>query len=147
MPNGNYCGRFGSVPFMIGAILSVLGGCCKVAWKLVLGLRKRDLRWLNKPFVPLMAVGFFMIIGSLIAGWKKISWVGIGKISLKMMMPIPTGQPRLCMRLVKPACCWALSLPEKQNEQTPDGSPGCFLVYLRNSKEYTNITKLYPKFV
>ena len=68
--------RFDSVPFMIGAVLSVLGGCCKVAWKLVLGIRQKDLRWLNKPFVPLMAVGFGFIIGSLIAGWKKISWAG-----------------------------------------------------------------------
>ena len=69
--------RFDSVPFMIGAVLSVLGGCCKVAWKLVLGILQKDLRWLNKPFVPLMAVGFGLIIGSLIAGWKKISWAGV----------------------------------------------------------------------
>lgn len=70
-------GRFDSVPFMIGAVLSVLGGCCKVCWKLILGIRKKDVRWLNRPFVPLMAVGFGFIIGSLIGGWRKISWAGV----------------------------------------------------------------------
>ena len=70
-------GRFDSATFLIGAVLSVLGGCCKVAWKLVLGIWKKDLRWLNKPFVPMMAVGFGFIIGSLIGGWKKISWAGV----------------------------------------------------------------------
>ena len=67
-------GRFDSPLFLIGAILSVLGGCCKVAWKLVLGIWKKDLRWLNKPFVPMMAVGFGFIIGSLIGGFRKIRW-------------------------------------------------------------------------
>ena len=70
-------GRFDSVTFLIGAILSVLGGCCKVAWKLVLGIRKKDLRWLNKPFVPFMAVGFGFILGSLIGGFRKINWAGV----------------------------------------------------------------------
>ena len=70
-------GRFDSVPFMIGAILAVLGGCCKVVWKLILGIWKKDLRWLNKPFVPMMATGFGFIVGSLIGGWKKISWSGV----------------------------------------------------------------------
>ena len=56
--------RFQSPLFMIGAILSVLGGCCKVAWKLVLGIWKKDLRWLNKPFVPMMAGGFLLLLVS-----------------------------------------------------------------------------------
>ena len=49
-------GRFRSPLFLVGAALSVLAGCCKVAWKLVLGITKKDLRWLNKPFVPMMRV-------------------------------------------------------------------------------------------
>ena len=69
--------RFDSPLFLIGAVLSVLGGCCKVAWKLVLGIWKKDLRWLNRPFVPLMSVGFGFIIGSLIGGWKKIRWAAV----------------------------------------------------------------------
>ena len=70
--------RFDSSLFMIGAILAVLGGCCKVAWKLVLGIWKKDLRWLNKPFVPMMATGFGFILGSLPTGLGKINWAGVG---------------------------------------------------------------------
>ena len=69
--------RFDSPTFIIGAILSVLAGCCKVAWKLILGIRQKNIKWLNKPFGPMMGVGFCFIIGSLIGGWKKISWSGV----------------------------------------------------------------------
>lgn len=67
-------GRFDSPLFMIGAACSVLAGCCKVAWKLVLGIAKKDLRWLNKPFVPMQATGFLLMLISFILGFKKISW-------------------------------------------------------------------------
>ena len=70
--------RFQSPLFMIGAILSVLGGCCKVAWKLVLGIWKKDLRWINKPFVPMMAGGFLLLIVSIVVGFSKIHWAGVG---------------------------------------------------------------------
>ena len=70
--------RFDSPLFLLGAALSVLGGCCKVAWKLVLGITKKDLRWLNKPFVPMMAGGFLLLIISLIVGFSKIHWAGVG---------------------------------------------------------------------
>lgn len=70
--------RFPSPLFMIGAILSVLGGCCKVAWKMVLGVTKKDLRWLNKPFVPMMAGGFLLLLVSLVIGFGKINWAGVG---------------------------------------------------------------------
>ena len=70
--------RFPSPLFMIGAILSVLGGCCKVVWQLVLGIWKKDLRWINKPFVPMMAGGFLLLIVSVIVGFGKIHWAGVG---------------------------------------------------------------------
>ena len=69
--------RFDSPLFLIGASLSVLAGCCKVAWKLVLGIWKKDLRWLNKPFVPMQATGFLLMLVSFIIGFGKISWVGV----------------------------------------------------------------------
>ena len=70
--------RFDSPLFMVGAALSVLGGCCKVAWKMVLGITKKDLRWLNKPFVPMMATGFLLLVVSFILGFGKINWAGVG---------------------------------------------------------------------
>ena len=76
--------RFDSPLFLIGAALSVLGGCCKVAWKLVLGITKKDLRWLNKPFVPMMAAGFLLLIVSLVLGFGKINWAGIGAAILSV---------------------------------------------------------------
>lgn len=69
--------RFQSPLFMIGAALSVLGGCCKVAWKLVLGIARKDLRWLNKPFVPMMASGFLLLVISVILNITKINWAAV----------------------------------------------------------------------
>lgn len=69
--------RFDSPLFLMGAALSVLAGCCKVAWKLVLGLAKKDLKWLNKPFVPMQATGFLLMLVSLILGYGTIRWSGV----------------------------------------------------------------------
>lgn len=69
--------RFDSPLFMIGALLSVLAGCCKVAWKLVLGLTKKDLKWLNKPFVPMQATGFLLMLVSFVLGFGTIRWSGV----------------------------------------------------------------------
>ena len=71
-------GKFQSPLFMAGAALSVLAGCCKVAWKLVLGIAKKNLRWLNKPFVPMQATGFMLMLISFIIGFGKIDWSGVG---------------------------------------------------------------------
>ena len=71
-------GRFDSPLFMIGAALSVMAGCCKVAWKLVLGIAKKNLKWLNKPFVPMQATGFLLMLISFILGFGKIHWAGVG---------------------------------------------------------------------
>ena len=70
-------GRFDSPLFMVGAALSVLAGCCKVAWKLMLGLAKKNLRWLNKPFVPMQACGFLLMLISFVIGFRRISWNGV----------------------------------------------------------------------
>ena len=69
--------RFDSPLFMIGAALSVLAGCCKVAWKLILGVAKKDLRWLNKPFVPMQATGFLLMAVSFVLGFGTIDWAGV----------------------------------------------------------------------
>lgn len=69
--------RFESPLFMIGAALSVLAGCCKVAWKMVLGIAKKDLKWLNKPFVPMQATGFLLMLISFILSFRKIAWASV----------------------------------------------------------------------
>ena len=74
---GIVAARFGSPLFWIGAALSILAGCCKVAWKLILGIWKKDLRWLNKPFVPMQAVGFLLMLISFVIGFGKIDWSGV----------------------------------------------------------------------
>jgi len=76
--------RFHSPLFMVGAGLSVLAGCCKVAWKMVLGIAKKDLRWLNKPFVPMQAMGFLLMLISFIIGFGRINWAGVGNAILSM---------------------------------------------------------------
>ena len=69
--------RFDNPLFLIGATLSVLAGCCKVAWKLVLGLTKKDIKWLNKPFLPMQITGFGFILGSVITSLPKIHWSAV----------------------------------------------------------------------
>ena len=76
--------RFQSPLFMIGAILSVLGGCCKVTWKLVLGISKKDLRWLNKPFLPMMASGFLLLLVSVLLNITKIHWADVGAAVIRL---------------------------------------------------------------
>ena len=71
--------RFDSPLFLIGAALSVLAGCCKVAWKMVLGIAKKDLRWLNKPFVPMQATGWLLMLISFVIGFGKVNWAAVGK--------------------------------------------------------------------
>lgn len=70
--------RFHSPLFMAGAALSVLAGCMKVAWKMVLGIGKKDLRWLNKPFVPMQASGFLVMLISFIIHFGRIDWACLG---------------------------------------------------------------------
>lgn len=76
--------RFNSPLFVIGAALSVLAGCCKVAWKMVLGIAQKDLRWLNKPFVPMQATGFLLMLISFIFGFGKIDWAVVGAAILSL---------------------------------------------------------------
>ncbi len=65
---------FGHPLFILGAALSTLAGCCKVAWKFILGTTKKDVAWLNKPFVPMQATGFLLMLLSFVLGFKRIDW-------------------------------------------------------------------------
>ena len=67
-------GRFGSPMFISGGVLSLLAGCFKVLWKLILGVSKKDIVWLNKSFVPLQCTGFLLILLSFILDFRRIQW-------------------------------------------------------------------------
>ena len=69
--------KFNSPLFIVGAVISTLAGCCKVLWKLILGIWKKDVRWLNKPFVPMQATGFLLMLVSFVLGFGKIHWAGV----------------------------------------------------------------------
>ncbi len=69
--------KFGHPLFILGAVISTLAGCCKVAWKLILGIWKKDVRWLNKPFVPMQAAGFLLMLISFILGFGKLQWTAV----------------------------------------------------------------------
>ena len=66
--------RFGSPLFIAGASLSTAAGCFKVLWKMILGVSRKDVKWLNKSFVPLQAGGFMLIAVSFVFGLKSINW-------------------------------------------------------------------------
>ena len=69
--------RFGHPLFIVGAALSFLAGCCKVAWKFILAASKKDVKWLNKCFVPLQGLGFLLMIVSFVIGFKRINWSSV----------------------------------------------------------------------
>ncbi len=69
--------RFDSALFMTGAALSTLAGCCKVFWKLILGLKQKDIKWLNKCFVPMQSAGWLLILVSLVMNRNRIDWRGL----------------------------------------------------------------------
>lgn len=65
--------RFGSVLFMIGAVLIAASGLMKVMWKLVMALSCTDVRFLNRQLHFIMPGGFALCVISLItdrAGWS-----------------------------------------------------------------------------
>lgn len=104
--------RFDSLLFLVGAALSVLAGCCKVAWKMVLGIAQKDLKWLNKPFVPMQATGFALIFVSLVLGFRKISWGGI--------LSAATGFPSIAFFAAWIGCMVAMSWYRKHKFQRND---------------------------
>ncbi len=69
--------KFGHPVFLVGALISTLAGCCKVAWKLILGIWKKDLSWLNRPFVPMQAAGFALMLLSFVLGFGSIDWAAV----------------------------------------------------------------------
>ena len=69
---------FKSPLFIVGACLVFLGGFLKVLWKIVLATKKKDIPFLNKQMKYTMLTGFALIVVSLIANAKRISFSAMG---------------------------------------------------------------------
>lgn len=59
--------RLNSGLFIAGAMLSALGGAGKVAWKLLLALVRKDVRWLALQMRATMPVGFVLMVAACVA--------------------------------------------------------------------------------
>ena len=77
--------RFGSVLFIIGALISLLAGIMKATWKLILGLKNKDVKWMNKYFVPMQSVGWLVMLLGVILNIRKIN----GKALLISITSLP----------------------------------------------------------
>lgn len=69
---------FGSVLFLIGAIIVFLSGALKVLWKVIVALKKKNIWFLFIQMRIGMPIGFILIIVSLFVDAAKISLPGIG---------------------------------------------------------------------
>ena len=64
----------GSPLFITGAALSLIAGLMKATWKLIIALKKKNIAWLNKPFMPIQSAGFLLMLIALIVNFKSISF-------------------------------------------------------------------------
>lgn len=69
--------RFHSVLFVGGAVVSTLAACGKVLWKLILGIWKRNVIWLNRYFLPTQITGFCMMLLAFAWNFRKIRWSAV----------------------------------------------------------------------
>lgn len=78
---------FKSKLFLIGAIISLVAGLCKVLWKLILGTTKKDVKWLNKCFLPMQSGGWVVMLLGIICN--------LGKINFGNLLNTVIGMPQL----------------------------------------------------
>lgn len=66
--------RFGSALFAAGAAVITLASCCKVLWKLILGIWKKNVAWLNRLFIPAQLSGLVLVLLSAAMDLRGIAW-------------------------------------------------------------------------
>jgi len=69
-------GAMHSPLFIVGAALSFLAGLMKATWKLILGVWKKDIKLMNKAFLPMQAGGWLIMLPAAII---KLFQVGPAK--------------------------------------------------------------------
>lgn len=74
--------RFQSILFMIGAFCSILAGCGKVLWKILLAMKQKNIVWLNKQFRYLMSIGFLLMIVAVIV---HLNTLHLGAVLLRAL--------------------------------------------------------------
>jgi len=80
--------KFNNIIFFTGAILTILGGFCKVLWKFILGLCRKNVWFLNRPlFIVLMPLGFALMLLAVILNVQNIDWTSI----ISKTLSFPTG--------------------------------------------------------
>ena len=80
-------GVFHSPLFLAGAIGSLAAGVCKVLWKLILGTSKRDVKCLNKIFLPLQIGGWLVMLTAVI--------INLGRIDFRVVFSAISQMPQL----------------------------------------------------
>ncbi len=71
--------RFGSVLFLIGAVLVILSGLLQCVWKYIVAIRQQNIAPLHKQMMVGMPLGFLLMILSLILDRDKMSWSAVGQ--------------------------------------------------------------------
>ncbi len=71
--------RFGSILFGLGAAVITLAGCGKVLWKVILGVWRRNVAWLNRWFIPCQIGGFLLVVAGLVVDGRKIAWAQLAQ--------------------------------------------------------------------
>lgn len=73
---------FSSLLFLIGAFLCLTAGVCKVLWKIIVVLKKKNIWMLFLQMRILMPIGFAMMLLAVVLNAGKISPVAIGSAIL-----------------------------------------------------------------
>ena len=68
---------FGSILFMIGAVLCAFAGAAKVVWKIIVVLRKKNIWWLFVQMRYLMPIGFLLMLISLFTDRSRINGAAV----------------------------------------------------------------------
>lgn len=78
---------FPSRIFLLGACSCLVAGMGKVVWKLLLAVRKINIRILNRQFRYLLPIGFFAMVAAVLINQKQVDLRGM----VKAMEAAPAG--------------------------------------------------------
>jgi hypothetical protein len=100
--------KLSSPLFTLGAVLALLGGSGKVAWKLIIAVAHKNIPWLGRQMRATMPAGFLlMIVGAAMYGGKALA-----------LMTSLARIPSLPLVLVWIACMCAMGYFAGHRDQT-----------------------------